>query len=261
MNEQNNLDQSKDSNKKSNRTIVVPLLIAIFILVIVIGFGAYVMYDKGILFTDTEISNKETDSKKDIVEKEDTNSDEIKPLDLTKCLNNNTNTYSDYTDIEGNQGLTAKVNDDKRSATLSINWDVFGPLSTATSYSSGTIDYQITGFTKEVNQVFIGDFGQDSMGITLFYLMADGTVEYTPMFQLKRDSQNNTYYDMNYTYDTDAEGKMSNPHFTPKSALSGVKEVVKFYTINASNGTGWRTTIGATKNGSFYDLGAMITNE
>lgn len=243
---------------KNNKNV---LLITIIILlgIIIVGMGIYIMYDKGILFSDTEVQDKKSNNKKDIVE-EEKESNEIKPLDLSKCLNNNTNTYSNYTDIEGNYGLSMKINPDKKSITLSIDWNVFGPLSTASAYSSETIDYQITGFSKEIDQTFVGDFGQDSMGITLFYLMDDQTVEYTPLFINKTDSQNNTYYEMNYAYEKSTDGRITGTYFTTNGTVAGARDIIKLYTINASNGSGWRTTIGATKDGSFYDLGALISS-
>ena len=77
------------------------------------------------------------------------------------------------------------------------------------------------------------------------------SVEYTPIFIQKTDSQNNTYYDMNYS---------SANQFSTNGTIAGVANVIKFYTVNASNGSGWLTTIGATRDGSFYDLGAVIMN-
>lgn len=259
------MDNQKSSNQSIesiNKKKKVPIT-TILLVMIILGMGIYIMYDKGIIFSDAEVQDKKSNNKKDIVEKkkqdsEENNSLEIKPLDISKCLNNTTNKYSNYTDIEGNYGLSTKINPDKKSVTLSINWNTFGPLSTASSYSSEVIDYQITGFSKEINQVFIGDVGQDAMGITIFYVMDDQTVEYTPMFVRKTDSQNNTYYEMNYRYQKGADGKITGTYFATNATLADAKNVVKLYSADASNGSGWRTTIGATKDGSFYDLGAMI---
>lgn len=259
MKEERNVDQTAETKNNKNGPLIA---IIISLVIIIVGMGIYIMYDKGIIFSSTEVQDKKSNNKKDIVKekKEEKESMEIKPLDLSKCLNNNTNTYSNYTDIEGNYGLSMKINPDKKSITLSIDWNVFGPLSSATAYSSEIIDYQITGFSKEIDQTFIGDFGQDSMGITLFYLMDDQTVEYTPMFINKTDSQNNTFYNMNYTYEKSTDGRVTGTYFTTNGTLAGAKDIIKLYTVNASNGGGWRTTIGATKDGSFYDLGALIAS-
>lgn len=258
MKEEYTTNQSlKAKNKKNNLLVGIILLL----IIIIIGMGIYIMYDKGILFSDTEVQDKKANNKKETVEKKKENKEveEVKPLDLSKCLNNNTNTYSNPTDIEGNTGLSMRINPDKKSITLSIDWPVFGPLSMTAAYSPNVEEYQITGFSKEIKQAFVGELGQDAMGITLFYLMDDQTVEYTPMFILKMDSTNHSYYEMNYAIETYGDNQMRTG-FSTNGPVTDAKEVIKFYTVNASNGFGWITTIGTTKDGSFYDLGDMINN-
>lgn len=151
-----------------------------------------------------------------------------------------------------------RINPDKKSITLNIDWPVFGPLSMTAAYSSNVEEYQITGFSKEIKQAFVGELGQDAMGITLFYLMEDNTVEYTPMFTLNTSNPNSTHYEMNYSYEKSPDGRITGTYFTTRGPINGVKDIIKLYVANASNGSGWITTIGATKDGSFYDLGAII---
>lgn len=263
------VDESKKIEKKDNSQKKLIIVIVLLLLVIA-SMGVYIAYEKGVIFTNTEIKdnksnnkaniNKNNDKKKDADDENTTANDVEKPLDLSKCLNNN-GTYSNQTDVAGDYGLSMTINQDKKSATLSIDWSKFGPLSTASSYSSSVEQYQITGFSKNINTTFVGDVGQDSMGITLFYLMEDGTVEYTPMFVIKTDTKGNTYFDMNKAYDVSANGTMSNGHFVTKGQLTGVEKVIKLYSTDFSipNGSGGKTTIGATKDGSFYDLGTLIT--
>lgn len=237
------------------------------IVVIIIAMGTYIVYDKDIISlsveNETSQSNANKNNAESVVEKEidevDDTSDKVKELDLSKCLNNSTNKYSNATDVEGNYGLSMKINSDRTSVTLNIDWQTFGPLSNGSLSSQSVNSYQITGFSKEIETVFVGDLGQDSMGITLFYVMNDGTVEYTPLFNRKFDSQNNLYYEINYTNDYSSDGKSIGQHFVTKGAISGVENVIKLYTANVSDGTsGARTTIGATKEGSFYDLGLLL---
>ena len=55
-----------------------------------------------------------------------------KPLDLSKCLNNSTNTYSDQSEATASKyGLSMSINQDKMSVTLNIDWATssdFSPL-------------------------------------------------------------------------------------------------------------------------------------
>lgn len=255
------LQNGKENQKKKKGKL--PVIIIIILLVIIAGLALYICYDKEIIFSKskTEIEEKKSNTEKQEKEQKDEDdsnikenkTDEIKPLNINNCLNNNDNTlYSNPTDVEANNGLSMQINPDKKSITLSINWEIFGPLSTASSYAPQVLTYQITGFTKEIVSTFVGVYGQDSMGITLFYITNDNTVQYTPMFVTKIDSKNNHYFEMNYTIDG------GNTYFTPTGTVNGANDIIKLYTANASNGSGWITTIGAKKDGSFYDLGRII---
>lgn len=234
-----------------------PVIIIIILVLVVIGLSAYIISDKGIIFTNKE--EKAESNKKDTTTKTDknTNSDDnttkeedtIKPLDLSKCLNNSTNTYSDQSEAPTSKyGLSMSVNQDKMSVTLNINWATFGPISGATSYVGTEESYQVTGFTSKVKAAYVGDVGQDATGITLFFLMEDSTVSYMPMFIWKKDTQGNIYKEMNYT----------NDNFVTKGVLPTAKNVINLYIANAPD---YITTIAATKDGSFYDLGLLFTNK
>ena len=237
-----------------------PVIIIIILVLVIVGLSTYILSDKGIIFTNkeekTESNKKNTTTKTDKNTNSDDNTtkeeDTIKPLDLSKCLNNSTNTYSNQSEAPASKyGLSMSINQDKMSVTLNIDWATFGPISGATAYVGTVKTYQITGFTSKVKSAYIGDVGQDATGITLFFLMEDSTVSYMPMFIWKQDTQGNIYQVMNYT----------NDNFIIKGVLPTAKDVINLYTVNASNGSGWITTIAATKDGSFYDLGELFNNK
>lgn len=208
---------------------------------------------------DDEVKGNENNTQQDIENMED--NVVIQKLDLSKCLNTSYN-YSNSSDKEGDYGLSMSINSNKRSITLSIYWSKFGHLSTASTWPDSIEKYQITGFEKNVVNTFVGDIGQSTKGIVLFYLMEDGTVEYTPMFELKYDSYNNSYYVMNYTYEYSVDGRITGQHFEPKGLISDVENVIKLYNTDvATSGAGHRSTIGAKADGSFYDLGEIIMSE
>lgn len=247
--------------KKSN----LPIIIIVILSLVIVLMGVYIFTSNG-LFVGSDNSQKNEgitseikDNNNEEANKAEPN-DVIKELDLSKCLNSSDNIYSNPTDVEENYGLSMNTNSDKKSITLIINWDKFGPLTNAAG--GGTESYQITGFTKEIESTFIGTLGQSSTGLTLFYLMSDGTVEYTPMFVLKTDSQSNTYLAMNYIYEYSSDNRVTGQHFITNGSLVGVSDVIKLYNVSAgsSSGSGWLTTIGAKADGSFYDLGAIINN-
>lgn len=233
----------KNDSKKKNIIIIILILV-------IIAMGGYILYDKNTI----SLKSKEVkeNSKKVQTPIKEEKQEQIKPLDLNKCINNSNVTYTDShlaTNTDTTSGISMNINPDKTSVTLSINWNTFGPISMSSSWAPETRTYQINGFSGQIKDVYVGITGQDAMGITLFYLMEDGTVEYTPMFNFKTDSQGNSYYEMNY--------KTENS-FTSSGKINTVTDVIKIYTVSATNGAGWSTTIGAKKDGSFYDLGSLI---
>lgn len=202
------------------------------------------------------LSSKEKEANKNnrpetTKKKEDTTT-KVEPLDLKKWLNNSNNTYSNPLDATSSvYSLSMKVNSDKTSVSLSIAWTTFGPLVGMIDKGNEVKTYQITGFTSKGKNAYIGDVGQDATGITLFFLMECNTVSYMPMFICKQDTQGNIYQVMNYT----------NDKFVIKGVSPTAKDVINLYITNASNGSGYITTIVATKDGSFYDLGILFTNK
>lgn len=132
-------------------------------------------------------------------------------------------TYSNTSDKEENIGLSMKINDDKKTATLSIDWNIFGQLSGASTWLAQVTNYQVSGFNKNIASTYLGEFGQDVTGATLFYIMEDGTVQYTTMFINKTDTQGNSYYVMNYSADN---------NFITSGELNVINNAVKLYTVN-----------------------------
>lgn len=74
------------------------------------------------------------------------------------------------------------------------------------------------------------------MAITL----NDQTIEYIPIFNLKKDTQGNSYYEMNYIFDYSSDGRVVGQHFATKGSINGVQNVIKLYDVDTSipNGNG-----------------------
>lgn len=261
------MEEAEVKEKKTNKAIYIYIILVVVLVIIIILMGLYIAYDKGVIFSsEKEIKESNKSKKKTVVpEKEELYDfeDEIKDLDLSKCLNSNDGQrYSGAVDVAGDYGLSMNINSDSRSIDLSIDWNKFGPLSTASAWAPVTEHFQITGFNKDIKEAFVGGLGQSSVGMTLFFLMSDGTVEYMPMFNCKFDSSNTSYYEMNYTYEYSQDGRITGEHFETQGSLTGVSKVVKFYTVSVSieRGGGYGTTIGALADGSFYDFGNIINS-
>ena len=229
----------------NNKKISAGVIFLIIALVLLIAGGITILSSK----------EKETNknNKPETTKKEDNTTTKVEPLDLKKGLNNSNNNYSNHLDATSSAyGLSMKVNSDKTSVSLSIAWATFGPLVRMTDKGNEVKDYQITGFTSKVKNAYVDIIGQDITGVTLFFLMEDSTVSYMPMFVLKKDDLGNIREKMNYTDD----------NFTVTGLLPKVKDVVNLYTVTSTSGvSSASTTIGATKDGSFYDLGELFTNK
>ena len=144
--------------------------------------------------------------------------------------------------------------------------ETFGPHSGASAWGKETEKYDVENLSGKVKAGYVGEVGQDVTGTTLFYLMDNGTVEYTKMFVIKTNPDGTTYYNMNYTYEKDSNGKITGQHFESQGKVNGVEDAYELYTVDAvpddgSDGPkigGYVTTIASKKDGSFYDLGNVI---
>lgn len=120
-------------------------------------------------------NNKKTDNQED--------DSIVAELDLNKCLNQSNMNYSDAVEATTSIGLTPVVDEGKRSITIKTDGSKFGPVSTLSAHYSGEYKMYVDGFDKNTKGVYVGELGHDAMGTTLFYIMEDGTVEYTKVFK------------------------------------------------------------------------------
>ena len=247
-------------------------IIAILVLII-LGLVIYICYDKGLFSKDNKNNNTNNNVNTNTTNNNTNNSvntnttnnntnnsvntntnNEIKELNLEKSLNTSNINYNNASDQEGNYGLKLKVNNNK-TATLTIDWKIFGKITT--SGSSGEVkNYLVNGFTKNIKSTFIGDLGQHYSGITLFFIMEDNTVEYVKVFKKVENTDGSIYYNLNAKIDSNG----NSGEFTSQGTIKGVNNVIKLYNADTSskNAAGYRTVLGATKDGSFYDLGSAI---
>ena len=218
--------------------------------------GGYLLGASKVLTISEDAKEQYEKNKKEELKQEENNEDsnnsneETKDLDLTKALNSN-NIYDNPTPNEQDVGFELKINDDKKSVSLTINEKGSKLISEVihSTWSTESITRQLKGFDKNIKSTFIGGAGQDAVGTIFFFLMEDGTVEYIKLFNPTVDSQGNHYYEINI-YDENAK----------INTVENVNNVIKFYGANAHlpNSTGHFTTLAAKKDGSFYDLGEII---
>ena len=224
--------------------------LTIILFIIVLGLVAYIIYDK-------------TTSNDEVIVRDEPvapNKEVVKELDITNCLNGVSGvTYSKPKVVTSAYGLEVKVNDDKLGVIVSVDGDgVFNKnLSTITSIERDENDYRliVEGFEKNISKVFIGEFGQDTTGISLVYLMEDGTVSYTKLFKKNYDEENNLYFVLNNSLIHDNDYV-----FNVDGEYSEIKDIIGIYNVSYSipNGGGASTVIASLRDGSFYDLSKFM---
>lgn len=239
----------------------VSIIVIIILILVILGMGIFILYDKEIIFSKNKMDNtskkmdtKNSNPKKDLVKNEEEsktndeststnkNSDEvsantnkidgstIRNLDFSKCLNCSNSSYriSIYHNADG---LSAKISENRKSVILNVNWEIYNRRFGSMYSTTGAPSYDITNFTQEVADVYIGGFGQSFTGDTILFLMNDGTVEYMPVVKGLQG------YVKNY-------GK-----------VNGVSDVVKFLTADCPGSV---TTLAVRSDGSIYDLQSIL---
>ena len=233
--------QKNDKEEKKKKYITI-----VFIVLVMAFFGRFLYgFYVGFRYYDLRFENNNPVSE---------NANEvINELNLSNPLNNiNNYAYTNAVEMSSsNNYFSLKINDDKKSSTLTINW-----VNVCTQFNAKTCtgidDFSIIGFDKKIKSVYIGTIGQGNIKETiLFYLMNDGTLNYTKMFINKINENGETYDDINVFVDSTTGG-----HVDITGTISNASDVIKLYQANTSS-TGV-TVLGAKADGSFYDLGNII---
>ena len=245
---ENEIEEWKDVKKgQKSSTVVIIILLILLVAAVAVGFlygdKLYALVHK------TEESNekveKTTTSQEETTKEQQQEevTEEIKPLDLSKCLNCD---WIISNPKEEKSSTNFTINNDNNKVTISINWETFGQESGLSAYPKDVKYYDVKGINGNVIDVIEGGSGQSISSTTFYYLLEDGTVEYTKLFNKNTDSQGHTFYTLN----------MSEDNFTSQGKVPNVSKIVKLYNVSARGEytTGHSTTIGALADGSFYDL-------
>ena len=224
-----------------------PTSVVIIILGIIIGVGGFLILNNSNDKKQMKVVRPPKPSDGMMIK----NSNDIKPLDLRKSNNTSDITYDYQKDlVSSTDTLELKINDNKRSITININWDeLIKENNKIKNRYVGTKPYQIRGFEKNINSAYIGLLGEDYSGTTLFYLMEDNTVEYTSLYTPKTNMDNITFYDINF----------SGENFSNHLIVPEIEKVYKINSVTAtSNNKTYNSVIAILKDGSFYDLDPVI---
>lgn len=227
---------------------------------LIIGLTGFIVYDKVVDKDNDDIKlndvnkNDNNDSNKTIDNASNNNSSinddfDISKFDNTKeAINGNKNIAYKLTDNDASKvGLSANLNSNKKSAIISIDWSKYFEIY-GISLTDGKIrKYNITNFTKSIKEVYVGGFSQTSGYETAFYVMEDGTVEFTP---IKHSLGNN--------------GSSNDTVLKSYGAIKNVSGVVKIvtatdYSLDSNSYMGGSYNIlGVKSDGTFYDISKIL---
>ena len=233
MNE--NQEVVKNSNNSSKKYITIITILSILL----VSLCGYIVYDKFIKEDEKETKNVE--EKKEEQQEKDQNEEPIQDktnVDLGKCLNCQNNNKIKIMEKENssvNGLVNVSIKDDKQTVEINI-------LSNGINNYGGNInDKTITKkLNNNIKEVLIGAFGNDTGLATILYLMEDGTVEYTKIFDevMKKDFNNLT----------------DNQLFNTKK-IENLNEIVRVEPVLIGEDL---SIIAVKNNGDYYDLSVFI---
>ena len=223
-----------ENKPKKSKGLIATIIILILVIV---GLCVYIAYDKNIIFkSSANVEEKKGKTEKEVKEEQKEEKEEnLGPItfDSDKCINDKEATYTIF---DSTYAFNATINEDRKSVTFGGSWERFDNANVGTY---NYFEYNINNFDKEIADVIIGSFGQDVYYSNIVYLMADGTVEYTPI-RIAREKND----------------------FRSYGKIDGVEDIVKIKTAylkpkNSPVGGG-TSIIAQKKDGTFYNLGNLM---
>ena len=245
--------------KETNITNIL-LCLVLVALIIIAGIFGYKEFGKGEnkdKNTNTQ-QNENTNNNNQQTNNKEENNNTPKDFDLTdfdgtKCIEESCDTYyyklSDY--VANNIGFTKTFSQDKKKVNITLDFTNCNQANCSgydLNLANGKKEYSIS-FDKKIKEVYFYGFGQAVGYETIFYLMEDGTVEYTPVRQ---------YFKTNNPFESGkmkSEGKIYSVSDVVKLALV-TDEPIEQYKYQYLGG-GYNV-LGIKADGTFYNLSRII---
>ena len=228
------LDNIKDNKKGNNK---IGLIIVIGLLLIGVGVGCFFLGQNSASKNSYNDDNKEENEQNN--DKEDA-SIQGYTLELSNCLNcDNISTDVTIKEIDeehSDLGLVkVLVKEDKRTVKINIIAEKIN------SYGYNVEDKTIVKqLDKNIKNVLITSYGGDVGLLAIHYLMEDGTVEYTKVFEeVDKDNFNN----------------LSDEALFNTKVFNGVKNISKLVPVLYETDLGGYGVVAITNDGHFYSLG------
>lgn len=229
--------EEKKETKKGNKVLVV---FFILFLILSIGMGTFIFINKDKLFSKntTSVEKNETkdSTKKDTNKETSTTSDECDKVSYD--LNTN-----EYGLSVTNAGLSVNINPSRKSADISFNGATLSKtFSLGWVTAADTVAYEkidTKTFDKKITQVLIDGCGQDASGMSIIYLLEDGTIEYVPILK-----------DINANW-----GQTDNTKKFNSVKLDGVSNIISLISAEAN---GYHTVLARKADGTVINLSGKL---
>ena len=235
--------EEKLEKKVNSLTAVVVIL-----MIIILGLGTFVAYKELNKKDDKREENEKVVEPTNTSENTKKESFDLSKFDGSKVINgedgfiyklNNGNDFS-------KQGFVVSINNDKKSATLTLNWNIASSEITGGTVIDGGIKNYTVTFDKKIKEVLFDGYGQAPGYEVILYLFEDGTVEYTPVKKYLSNLENAYEETVMKSY-----GSLS---------VNGIVDIVTADVIGKDEHYigGWYTPILIKSDGTFYDLSKLL---
>ena len=225
-------------NQKSKNSNLLGVIIGILVGVLLVCGAGFALYSQGIIIFDSNNvrgeDNKELDGENQQLNQEK-NINYI--LNFNDVVNSSEKNYSLTVPSHGD-GTNVSLDVSQTKVTVSLSHGLVNQtygLGWVTGINDHTYEPHEIVFNQKVVDIYFSGFGQSSYGDTILFLMEDGTVQYLPLRK---------------AYATDHENLKS------YGTLSGVSNIVKFYTVNKTGGI---SLLAQDKDGKLYDLAIILS--
>lgn len=167
-------------------------------------------------------------------------------IDVNKCINAQKDVeYQIKKEDSMSDDISCSVNRDKKSVTLTINWENMKKMyqiNSPTEIKGNSETVTIDNFSNEIIDVCIVRLGQGIGKETILFLMKDGTVEYIPIYRALKNKEYKSY------------GKLN--------GLDLIVDISKGAVVSSNSEYvgGHITAFAIKEDGSFYDLYEILEN-
>lgn len=221
----------------------------VFILIVASAFGGWYVGTKDIIKT----TKKKEEKKEQVEDKTKDGREKVyTKMSYEKCRNCTIGALY-YAGMDSVTGLNVIPNATETSVKIYTNNnrlnDTFHLELTPSLDNYTYQEINTVKFDKKILQVYIGGWGQNASNEHIFYVMEDGTVEYTPI--VKDIKENYLKEDNSLKFNSyGAIEKVEDVLYITKATISS--------TGNSSEGY---TTIAVRSDGMYYDLSKSLANK